>query len=430
MYQRAVAEIKAGAPDAAKVLDELASDAAFDLENRWKAEWSLAQALKVQGAIDTALTRVSRLLVETGEAAARLEPDLRARMAWLQARLAFDAGQHEQALALSERLLGALGNVDPRLRGEIASIIVLLKARAEFALGREPAAVETLKKLREEHPNTDAAIYSYLIEASHYESRGKIVDAQVELTKLTDNPTYKGSKYVPLALFQLALLSEQLGRKENLQEAVKRIEDLITISTAAGESEGDLVFAARMKQGDLFRRLSDFASARRGYEELVNKFPRRPDVVYAQLALAQTLNAQSAADAKGKQVGNNAALARLKFEELRDRVDAPPDVRVEAGYNLGKLLEREGKAEEAMVVWWGVVKDRALKTGAGEMEHTAKRPYWLALTLLDLGELQEQQLKVEEAKVSYLLLLRRKLGHGESIARKALERLGVPTVNL
>jgi cellulose synthase operon protein C len=180
----------------------------------------------------------------------------------------------------------------------------------------------------------------------------------------------------------------------------------------------------------LFRRLSDFASARRGYENLVNKYPRRPDVVYAQLALAQTLNAQSAADAGDKQTGNNAAIARLKFEELRDRVDAPPDVRVEAGYNLGKLLEREGKADEAMVVWWGLIKDPLLKTAAGEMENNAKRPYWLARTLLDLGELQEQRSKLEEAKDSYLLLLRKKLGHGESIARKALERLGVPTANL
>jgi hypothetical protein len=429
MYQRVVAEIKAGAPDAAKVLDELAGDPAFDLENRWKAEWSLAQALKVQGAIDTALARVTRLLAETGEAAARLQPELRARMAWLQARLAFDAGQYEQALALSERLLGALGEVEQRLRGEIASIVVLLKARAEFALGREPAAVVTLQKLREEHPDTDAAIYSYLIEAAHYENKGKIVDAQVQLTKLTDNQKYKASKYFPLALYQLALLSEQLGRKENLQEAVKQIEAIITIANATGENEGELVFAARMKQADLFRRLSDFPSARRGYEELVNKYPRRPDVVFAQLALAQTLNAQSAADDKDKQAGTNAAIARLKFEELRDRVDAPPDVRVEAGYNLGKLLEREGKVEEAMVVWWNLNKDPALKTEVGQMENTAKRPYWLGRTLLDLGELQEQQLKLEEAKESYLLVLRKKLP-GESIARKALERLGVPTANL
>lgn len=424
ILQRVIAEIKIGAADAANVLDGLADDPGFDLEHRWMAEWSLAQALKVKGDIEPALSRVTRLLSETGADAARLKPELRARMAWLEARLAFDAGKFEQALALTERLLGGLGDVGPRLRGEIISIVVLLKGRAEFALGREPAAVATLEKLREDYANTDAAIYSHLIEAAHYESQGKIVDAQLRLTRLTDR--YKESKYMPLALFQLALLSEQLGRKENLEEANKRIEDLIKVSTAAGEDEGDLVFAARLKQGDLFRRLSDFASAQRAYEELVNKYPQRPDVVLAQLRLAETHNAQSAADT----TGSHAAVARLKFEELRDRVDAPPDVRVEAGYNLGKLLARQNKFEEAINVWWRDVIGPFLKDTPPPFEPHATRPFWLARTLIELGELQEQQLKLEQAKDSYLLLLQAKLGHGESIARKNLERLGVSAANL
>ena len=43
----------------------------------------------------------------------------------------------------------------------------------------------------------------------------------------------------------------------------------------------------------------------------------------------------------------HAEIARLKFEELRDRVDAPADVRVEAGYNLGLLLEWRGQPDRA-----------------------------------------------------------------------------------
>lgn len=425
MFQRVVAEIKAGAANAPGVLDELAGNPAFDLENRWKAEWTLAQFLKVQGDTATALARVTRLLAGTGADAARVAPDLRARMAWLQARLAFDAGQNEQALALAEGLLKSLGDVGGGLRDEIASIVILLKARAEFALGREPAAVDTLEKLRAAHPATEAAIYSYLIEAAHYAGQGRIVDAQLRLTRLTDNPAYQKGEYVPYALFQLALLSEQLGRKENLEEANKRIEDLIT---AAGEGEGDLVFAARLKQGDLFRRLSDFASAQRTYEFLVNKYPGRPDVVLAQLALAETHNAQSAGD-KGTP-GGHAEVARLKFEELRDRVDAPPDVRVEAGYNLGKLLARNGRIDDAIVAWWGIIKDPVLKSGPAAVEATARRPYWLARTLLDLGELLEQQQKLDEAKEAYQLLLGKRLGYGESLAKQGLQRLGVPASTL
>jgi cellulose synthase operon protein C len=423
LFQRALAEIKAGPAEAAKVLDELALDPAFDLENRWEAEWSLARAQKIQGNNAAAFARVAKLLADTGAATARLDPNLRVRMAWLQAQLAFDAQQYDETHALIERLLAALGDVELRLRQEITSTAVLLKARAEFALGRETAGLETLKALRASHRDSEAAVYSYLIEAEHFRAQGKIVDAQLRLTGLVD--TYRNSDYVPYALFQLALLSEQLGREENLIEANQRIEDLIKLVRERNMAGQDnLVFWARLKQGDLFRRRSDFAAAQQAYEELVNKYPHRPDVVLAQLALAETHNAQSSADAV------HADIAQLKFEELCDRADAPPDVRVEAGYNLGRLLVRRGKPDEAAGVWWKDVIDPFLKKKSGAFEQEAKRPYWLARTLLELGELLEQQGKFDEAKEAYQLLLRAKLGYSESFARKNLQRLGVPAANL
>ncbi|MSU64882.1 MAG: tetratricopeptide repeat protein [Opitutus sp.] len=432
MFQRILAEIKSGSPDAARVLDELEGDQAFDLENRWQAEWNLARALQVQGKTSEAYSRVAKLLAEAmltaGPAggatdlpsARALKPELRARMAWLQARLSFEVGQFEQTLKFVEALVAAPGEVDPGLKKEIASTAVLLKARAEFALEREPAALETLARLRAEFPKTDAAIYSYLIEAAHYADQEKIAEAQRRLTSLTDNPEYQGSEYVPDALFQLALLSERLGGEKNLQEANRRIEQLVGMAAAAGQS--DLVFTARLKQGDLFRKLNDFPAAQRAYEDLVNKYSQRPDVVLAQLALAESHNAQSSADPA------HAEIAQLKFEELRDRVDAPADVRVEAGWNLGALLVRRGQPAKALDVWWRDVITPFLLEDRQPIEFAAKRPYWLARTLLDLGALLEQQEKLEEAKRVYLLLLEKKLGHGEAVAKARLERFGVVRV--
>ena len=65
--------------------------------------------------------------------------------------------------------------------------------------------------------------------------------------------------------------------------------------------ETSRLLAARMKQGDILRKRNDFPAAQQVYEELVNKFPRRPDVVLAQLALAETHNAQSSAPGPGWQ---------------------------------------------------------------------------------------------------------------------------------
>jgi len=433
MFQRVLAEINSGSGDGAKVLDELDADPAFDPENRWQAEWYLARALRAQGDTAEAYARVTKLLgpargmadirpAATATAAAPgLKPELRARMAWLQARLSFEAGRHEETLGLVESMAAAPLEIESGLQKGIASDLLLLRARAELASGREAAALETLKRLRDEFPGADAAIYSYLIESGYYADQDKIGEAQLKLTSLTDSPAYAKSVYLPYALFQLAILSERLGGEKNFEEANRRIEQLVNSAGAADQP--DLIFSARLKQGDLLRLLNDFPRAQRAYEDLVNRYPRRPDVVLAQLRLAQTHHAQRLADP------SHAEIARLKFEELRDRVDAPPDVRVEAGYNLGLLLEWRGQWERAIGVWWDVIIPFLTENKEG-IEPGAKRPYWLATTLVSLGELLEKQERIDEARKVYQLLIDHKLGHFEALARASLLRLGTPAASI
>lgn len=426
IFQRILAEIRAGSPNASAVLDQFASDPTFQLDDRWHAEWSLARALQLQGKIDEAYARVGRLLgAQSAEAPARLatlQPELRTRMAWLHAKLAFDADRFEETLAHVDELLKAPREINPALRSEIASTAVLLRAQAEFKLNREPVALATLKRLREEFPTTDAAVHSYLIESDYYAQQEKISEAQLRLTSLTDNPAYAKNENVPYALFQLALLSEKLGQEKDFEEANKRIEQLVNMEAAAREV--DLIFAARLKQGDLLRRLAQFPQAQRAYEYLVNNYAQRPDVVLAQLALADCHNAQSSADA------SHADSAQLIFEQLRDRVDAPADVRVEAGYKLGLLLVRRGQVARAVDVWWKDVVTEFLLKNQQPFAVEDKRPYWLVRTLLDLGKLYEDQRKLEEARNAYQLVVDTKLGVGEGLARDGLKRLGVPEAKL
>lgn len=426
MYQRVLAEIKSGSNAGAKVIDELEPDPAFDLESRWQAEWSLARALQLQGdaGIKEADARVTKLLRTEAGGASGLKPELRARMAWLQTRLSFDSGDPARTIELVQGLLARPLEIDAALKTEIVSTAVLLRARAEFALGREAAALETLKQLRSDNPTSDAAASSYLIESEHYAELEKIDEARNRLISLTDNPAYKGNEYVPFALFRLASLAERLGRPENLQEANKRIEELVASPTSAGHT--DLIFAARLKQGNIFRKLNDFAAAQRAYEDLVNRYPRRPDVVLAQLALAETHTAQSAPRGDGSTTdAMHADSAQLIFEQLRDRVDAPRDVRVEAGYNLGLLLARRGKSEEAVLAWGRDVVVPFLKEEKKPFEPDAKRPYWLARTLRDLGELLEKLGRLDEAKEAYQLILDKGLPFGDAVARARLGQLGV-----
>ncbi len=425
LFQRMLAEIRAGPATAGSVVDDLAADPALTVESRWEAEWNLARALNLQGpeGVRLAYARVTRLLAESSPPAA-IRPELRARMAWLQARLSFDAGNPVETLRLVESQLASLPEIEAGLRSEVTSELTLLKARSELALGREAPALETLKRLRESAPTSGAAVTSYLIESEYYAAQDKIDEARNRLIALTDNPQYAGNPYRPYALFRLALLSERLGRDANLEEANQRIEDLVKLPAAIADP--GLIFAARLRQGDIFRKRNDFSSAQRAYEYLVNNYAQRPDVVLAQLALADCHNVQATPPPGVPGDPTHADMARLLYEQLRDRVDAPRDVRVEAGYKLGLLLARRGRAEDAAKVWWTDVAQVFLdgETPPGSSE--AKSPYWLARTLIDLGDLQEKRERFDEAKRAYLLLLEKGLPYGGTTARARLEQLGVP----
>jgi hypothetical protein len=301
---------------------------------------------------------------------------------------------------------------------------VLLKARAEFALGRESAALDTLQRLRAApYEKTEAAISSYLIESEYYAERENLDEARKTLVKLIDHPAYTNSDYVPDALYRLALLSERLGGEQNLQEANRRIENLVEREKEGKRSLSPLVFRARLEQGQILRKLNEFPAAQRTYEEVVSDFSQRPDVVYAQLALAETHNARSAAE---KETRTHEEAALRLFEQIRDRFDAPIDVRVEAGYNLGKLLERRGKLTEAAKVWWVDVIHPFLLDDKNPMQSSAKRPYWLGRTLAELGDVWQKLEKWDEAKQAYQLLLKSGLPNGEAVARVRLQQLGVP----
>ena len=408
MFQRVLAEILAGRLDVAQTqLDALASNPAFDAVNRWQAEWNLARALQVAGQTAAAYARVNRLLAGvTG--ATQLPTELKARMAWLQARLSFEAGQAEQTLRLADALATSLDGVSAELRTAIASSGELLKAEANFSLGRREPALGLLKKLRDDYPKSDAAVYSYIVEADYYAKLDQAVEAQRLYTKLADE--FRGNAYAPYALYQAALQAERRGQDVNFEEANKLIEDMVK-----NYPQSDLVFFARLKQGDLLRKLNQFPQAQQVYESLVNNFAQHQGVVLAQLALAECHNAQSLRDI------SHAERALTLFEQLRDRVDAPVDARVEAGFNLGYLLVKRGQPGRAEAVWWRDVVTAFLLDEDQAALLGPKGRYWMARTLLELGGLYEQQTKLDQARDAWNLILTQRLP-GATLAKSRLGR--------
>jgi len=423
LFQRVQAEIEAGGlQEAPALLDQLGRDPEFDTADRWEAEWNLARALQTAGQTEAALARVNRLLATATEPAAQPAgqrprlAELGARLAWLQVRLSRDAGQPAETVRLAGKLAPALAGATAELRTEIASSAALLKARAEFDLAQAPVALESLKKLRADFPKSDAAVYSYIVEAEYYAGPGRdqTVEAQKLLTKLAED--YKSSSYAPYALYRAAQLAERRGQDDNFKEANRLLVDL-----ALSYPQSDLVFYARLKQGDLLRKLNDFAAAQQVYESLVNNFPRHSDVFAAQMDLADCHAAQAATDPAHAERAAEIYERLLTIVAPNPRSDLPVELRVEAGYKLGASLNRRGQPARAQEIWWrDVVNEFLLKAGRAAQLGTKGRS-WMGRTLVDLGTLCEQQEKLEEARQAWQLVVDSKLP-GAALAQAKLAR--------
>jgi cellulose synthase operon protein C len=415
IFQRVLSDIRADQLEsAAKQLDDAATNPGFDPLNRWQAEWNLVKEMQVHGQSPAAYARVNRLLASGAQG---VPEELRIRLMWLRAKLSFDNGQLEIARQQADELLEAVqagGQLDGLLRTNVASMAQLLKAQALLGLNRDKEGLAMLEKLRSTHQATPAAQYSYLIEAGYLTQRGDIAAAQGVLVNFVDNPAYRQSEYAPLALYEAALNLERQGLDRHLRDAYeKMLERLIR-----DYPQDELVFYARLKQGDLLRRLNDMGAARQVYEFLVNAYASHPDVLLAQMALADTLFAQGANNLV------NYESAVTIFERLRDLESAPVDLRAEAGFKWGFAWAKRSQPDKAQAILWSVV-EAFLLDSAQAAKLGAKGRYWVSRSLLELAQIHEDAARLDEAQRAYHLIVDNKL-YGGAQAQAKLARFHPP----
>ena len=417
IFQRVLSDVRAERLDAAaKLLDEMAGNPAFDAVNRWQAEWNLVKEMQVRRQATTAQARVEKLLQQGAQG---VTDELRIRLLWLRAKLSFDTGQFESAIKQVDELVAVLPRtqIEPVLRDEVASTALLDKAKALLALGRDDEAGALLEKLRIDYKTAKAAVYSYIVQAARLSAKGETVKAQQLLIQLADE--HPDSEFAPLAVYEAALNAERRGLDDHLREAYKLLERLIKTYP-----RNELVFYARLKQGDLLRKLNDFGAARQFYDSLINDYAQHPDAELAQLGKAYSLFAQG-----GNSVVNTES-ARAIFERLRDLPMAPIDLRAEAGFMWGYTLAKRRQAEKgpadaanvekAATVYWSVVNDFLLD-GAQAAKLGAKGRYWISRCLLELGQLHEDSGRLDEAQHAYRLIIDQHLD-GALLARDKLAR--------
>jgi predicted TPR repeat methyltransferase len=107
---------------------------------------------------------------------------------------------------------------------------------------------------------------------------------------------------------------------------------------------------------------------------------------------------------------------------LRDLPSAPVDLRAEAGYKWGYALAKRVQPAKAQTVFWSVV-DAFLLDAAQAAQLGAKGRYWVARSLLELGQIHEEAGRLDEAQRAYQLIIDNKLA-GAAQAQAKLARYG------
>jgi hypothetical protein len=410
LFQRVMSELGAGrTARAAELIDQFALDDRFDATTRWQAEWNLARVLQAAGQSELARARIARLRAESG--VVERPVGLRARLVWLEARLAQESARPEEALVLSRAIPESLAGVEPALAREISGLGRLVEAEALFGIGRSDEAVAVLKSLRSAEPGTEAALQSFLVEAAYQAMEGRLVEAQGLLTSFADE--HRDHEYAPYAIFQAALNAERRGEDAYYREAYLLLERLV-----ADYGQNDLVFTARMRQGDLLRKLNQFPQAQLTYELLINQYAQHPDVLLAEMALADCHRAQAARDA------SRFESAITLLERLRDLASAPVDLRAEAGFKLGDMLAtrepRDERSANAALAVWGPLLDALVAEPQATVALGSRGRYWVGRTAVRMAAVLEQMGRVDEAMDVYRLIVERGLP-GVTIAAARLE---------
>lgn len=407
------AELRSGQiEEALQTVDQADFGGRISRMDRWRVEWNIAQALKARGDRAEAIQRVRLLLQSSSDAAVPAVLDLRLR--WLEARLRMLEGDTDGLAEQVDGLLarvrsfpeGTLNDEDARL---LITEVLLLKADLFILSGETEAGREALASLRQGYPQSAAAERSYLSEAEFYTKIGNLEAAQKTLGVLAEQ--YPDGQLAPQALFENALIGEQRGA-DFYADSVRTLDVL-----ASAYPDDPLVFAAKLKQGDLLRLMNDFAAAQIVYENLINRYPDHPQQHVAVLSRADCLLALA------KDNETKLDNVSLVLERLLDLPGLPVDFQAEAAYKWAFVLERRGLPEQAIEVLT-ILSSRLLLNPENAVRLGSGGRYWVSRAMLNLGQLLEESGDAEEARRVYRKILAYNLP-GQNLAQARADRIRI-----
>lgn len=378
----------------------------------WRAEWNLTRHLGANNRGELALNRIANKLSSFPEADINLK-SLRLRLLWLKTRLSQSLNLGPPPMETLAKLLSGIDDLeDSDEKNMLRSEALLLQCEILLQAGDFDQARDVLLILRNDFAGSPPSDRSFFIEAAYLTRRGEIAASQERLFEFSQASTQ--SPLAAQALFDSAILAEQLG-PDLFRESLQRLDRL-----AEQYPDSPLVFLARLRQGDLLRRLGDFPSAQSVYETLLARFPEHPMRYAAELGRADSLLALA------RNEPNTLAEIQQVYERMLDLPRLTDSIRAEILYKQAHILVQRDLGDAAINAFMRLVStfintDQAAAS-IDELDENGR--YWLARGLLDLGGLLESDGRLREARRSYLTIERLELP-GRQLARNRADALRI-----
>ena len=350
------------------------------------ATMRLGSLYEERGALETAMEQYGRLI----ETCAEPEPCAQALLA--RGLIRYRMGTFQPALEDFLRIRNELPRTKP------AAQAMFMRGWCLYLLGRDAEALQVCKQFLTDYADSPFApdVRFWLGEQAF--NHGDPETAEQRFASVADD--HPGSPRAADALYWA-------GRAATARRAYLAANEHYN-ALMARYPDSPRVPETLLAQGDVLSELGQFAAAILAFNEVIVKFPQRPE---AMIAWGRKGDCQYTL---GQENSARYEEALLSYRTLLDFAGAPPDLRLQAGYKIGRCLEKMGRAAAAL--------DRYMEVVYSFLQETrppAEATVWFTRAAFGAAALQERTGNWKEAVGIY----RRVADSGLSAATEARDRM-------
>ncbi len=250
-----------------------------------------------------------------------------------------------------------------------------------YRLGQEKEAVQTCHAFIEKYPDSEWTPEVVFWLAEQYYNKANHVAAEPLFMRIATN--FEGNALAPRALYWA-------GRAEAAQaNYVQAIERYSEVAKSYPESE--VLPQTRFAQGDALSELGEFARAILAFEEVIKNYPES-HLVNAAWGRKGDCQFSLAVDNPVRY-----AEAMNSYQTILDRPSAPPPLKLQAEYKVGRCLEKTNVPDKAFSRYMNVVYTFINEN----VEHSAQSVMWFTRSAFGAAALKEKEKAWREAVQIY-----------------------------